>query len=189
MEKLRRLTLFEDYKEYLDNRNSNYESLFHHGTSPSDKSLIVELNPNNGPITIGRDRNCDLVLPYNDVSRFHAKIFPKRDEINNNSLYIIDNLSTNGTHIRKFSKDLNYHTYGYYEKDILESFGKSDGYSSVELGDNKIGDPIIYTLDGLKSLKIKNCYCIIFGFKDNGYKLHTFPSNTMIQSNELNNHL
>ncbi len=42
-------------------------------------------------ITIGRDKNCNIVLPHISVSKFHAQIV-----LENNGYYIIDNGSTNG---------------------------------------------------------------------------------------------
>jgi pSer/pThr/pTyr-binding forkhead associated (FHA) protein len=44
-----------------------------------------------GPLVIGRDASCDIVVPGNDVSRRHAQIVPGEDG------YVLMDLSTNGT--------------------------------------------------------------------------------------------
>lgn len=47
--------------------------------------------PGSGGFTIGRDSECDIVLPHISVSKCHAKIVKEND-----GFYIIDNGSTNG---------------------------------------------------------------------------------------------
>lgn len=42
-------------------------------------------------LNIGRDHNCDIILPHISVSKYHAKIVHEQD-----GYYIIDNNSTNG---------------------------------------------------------------------------------------------
>ena len=52
-------------------------------------------NPNEDKtLLIGRDQSCDIVLPNQNVSRFHAKLFTRGGKF-----YIEDNHSTNGTFV------------------------------------------------------------------------------------------
>lgn len=57
----------------------------------SDNWREFPLSARSGPVTIGRDRGCDIPLPHVSVSKLHASITRK-----GNDCYITDHGSTNG---------------------------------------------------------------------------------------------
>ena len=62
-------------------------------TSGARSGTTIELR--NEPITIGRDPDCDLILPDDKASRHHATLAPLSD----GTLQLQDLNSTNGTYV------------------------------------------------------------------------------------------
>lgn len=61
----------------------------------SQDQLASEFEIKTLPILIGREQPCEIILPYNGISRVHAEIF-ERD----NELWIADKGSSNGIEVR-----------------------------------------------------------------------------------------
>jgi hypothetical protein len=70
----------------------------HHSSRPTDWVIVrvakAITNPDGSAITIGRDRNCDLVLRDETVSSVHAHLLPNEQE---GVADLIDQRSKNGT--------------------------------------------------------------------------------------------
>ena len=64
-----------------------------HGAAPETRNPNNSLN-NKATLLVGRDPSCDILLPNQNVSRFHAKLL-RRD----GRCYLEDNNSTNGTFV------------------------------------------------------------------------------------------
>jgi len=61
----------------------------------------IEFPPGKGTLTIGREKDNDLVLNFDHVSRYHGQIINEKDK-----LIYVDRNSTNGTYIEKSGKSI-----------------------------------------------------------------------------------
>tara|TARA_B100002003_G_C14043871_1_gene502875 strand:+ start:349 stop:906 length:558 start_codon:yes stop_codon:yes gene_type:complete len=164
---------FNDYGTYLDNRDPNCETLFHHARSPEDPNRIFDLYPDNGIITIGRSSLSDIVIPgqYRSSSGNHGIFF-----ISGKDIYYQDK-SSNGTSCRGFKEGWEANPDGSVDIEELERIGFGEGYSSIDLGPSSISEELETDLERGENIKIRDCYSLNLG----GYVLHTFPSNTMVE--------